>query len=141
LDIKLHHWYMSGSYKASTHRDIHYKCFDLSNLYMGMCMIYTNCFINRFLMGKLMSSCLCTQINLMYILYNNEHSSRINCREVSKIGINLQLYSQTYLTDMSCNRNHYTHNQQYNCCNNTYWNMLNKVHNIYYKSQSHQNSI
>lgn len=132
---------MSGSYKASTHRDIHYKCSGLNNLYMGMCMIYTNCFINRFLMGKLMSSYLCTQINLMCILYNNEHSSRINCREVSKIGINLQSYSQKFPMDMSCNKIHYKHNQQYNCCNNTYWNMLNKVHNIYYKSQSHQNSI
>ena len=104
-------------------------------------MICTNCFINKFQMGKLMSSCLCTRINLMCILCNNEHSSRIHCKAVSKIDINLQSYSQTYPTDTNCNKTHYTHIQQYNCYKNTYWNKSNKVHNICYKSQSHQNSI
>ena len=62
---------MLGSYKADTHQDINYMCFDLNNLYMGMYMTYINHFIHTSLKGKLMNNYLYTQTTLMYILYNN----------------------------------------------------------------------
>jgi len=137
----LHHWYMWGSCKASNHRDINYKCFGLCNLCMGMYMICTNRFINKFLMGKLMNSCLYTRTSLTCILYSNKNSLHTSCMAMSKIDTNSQRYWQMFPTDTYCNKIHYTHIQQYNCYNNICWNMSNKDHNIYYKFQSHQSSI
>lgn len=67
----LHQWYMLGSCKVDNHQGISYMCFDLSNLYMGMYMIYINHFIHTSLKGKLMNNYLYTQTTLMYISYNN----------------------------------------------------------------------
>lgn len=132
---------MWGSCKASNHRDINYKCFGLCNLCMGMYMICTNRFINKFLMGKLMNSCLYTRTSLTCILYSNKNSLHTSCMAMSKIDTNSQRYWQMFPTDTYCNKIHYTHIQQYNCYNNIYWNMSNKDHNICYKFQSHQSSI